>query len=162
MKLVSECDVLKIDKRNTKRRYLVTDGICFRCGAIINYSYQKRCILCCGSNEFLVGEQSTVLRDLLELDIEQLRTFCELRGISGSGSRTKLTLDLFVRIFPKLTKVDNRINELFIRKIIYRNRRRFWYIANIESAIYDIKRNRCRVSIRLVDEKDMVGYKYIM
>lgn len=170
MKLVPAHDVIKTnkdDKRNTKKRYLTTDGICFKCAAIVNYVYEKRCILCCGSNEFLVGEHSRVLRELLELDIEQVRIACELRGISGSGSgsRVKLTLELFRRIFPKLTKVDNRINEFFIQKIIYRNRRRFWYLADIESAIYDIRRqtNRRRYNtyipkhVKLVDEKDIVN-----
>lgn len=177
MKLVSERDVIKVDKddkRNSKRRYLTTDGICFKCAAIVNYVYEKRCLLCCGSDQFLVGEHSMVLRELLELDIEQVRIACELRGVSGSGSRsrTKLTLELFKLIFPKLIRVDNRINEFFIRKIIYRNRRRFWYIADIEDAIFDIRKqaNRRRYNtyhkqqkvvipkyVKLVDKKDMVN-----
>lgn len=158
MKLIPAHDVIKPkkdDKRNTKKRYLVTDGVCFKCGAIINYVYESRCILCCGSDEFLVGESSTVLRELLELDIEQLRLVCQLRGVSsGSVSRPKMTLELFRRIFPKLTKIDERINENLIRKIIYRNRRRFWYVKNIEDAIIKVRTARC--NIRLVDEKDMV------
>lgn len=170
MKLIPASDVIRIDKdikRNTKKRFLVTDGICFRCGAIVNYKWEKACLLCCGSREFLVGESSQALRDLLELDIEKLKTFCELRGVSGyrSGSRVKLTLELFRLIFPKLTKVDNRINESLIQKIIYRNRKRFWYIADIESVINDIRRQANKnankrwhghVNIKLVDAKDVV------
>ncbi len=159
MKLVPDYDVINVDKdskRNTKKRYLTTDGICFRCGCIVNYEWEKMCLLCCGSDEFLVGEHGRVLRELLELDIEQLKIACELRGVSRSGYRVKMTLELFKLIFPKLSGRDNRINELFIRKIIYRNRRRFWYVKDIEDAICDIKRSRGRVSIRLVDEKDMV------
>lgn len=169
MKLIPEKDVIKVkkdDKRNTKKRYLTTDGICFRCAAIVNYVYEKRCILCCGSNEFLVGEHSRVLRELLELDIEQVRIACELRDVSrsGSGSRVKLTLELFKLIFPKLTNIDKRIDEMFIRKIIYRNRKRFWYLADIESVINDIRRQANKnankrwqghVNIKLVDAKDM-------
>jgi hypothetical protein len=156
--------VLKIDKRNTKKRYLVTDGICFRCCTIVNYSYEKRCTICCGSNEFLIGEHGHVLRELLELDIEQVKFACELRGVSGSrsGSRSKLTLDLFKLIFPKLTNIDNRINEFFIQKIIYRNRKRFWYVKDIESIINDIRRQsnerryKYKVNLKLVDAKDVV------
>lgn len=162
VKLISEQDVLRVkkdDKRNSKRRYLTTDGICFRCGCIVNYSYEKMCILCCGSREFLVGEHGRVLRELLELNIEQLKTICELRGISSAGYRVKMTSELFKLIFPKLSRVDERINESFIRKIIYRNRKRFWYIKDIEDAIYDIRRQankRWQVNIKLVDAKDMV------
>lgn len=162
MKLIPEKDVIKPkkdDKRNTKKRFLVTDGICFLCGCIVNYEWEKACLLCCGYNEFLVGEPGHVLRELLELDIEQVRIACELRGISGSGSgsRVRLTLELFKSIFPKLTKVDNRINENLIQKIIYRNRRRFWYVRDIEDAISDIRRSRHNIiNIKLVDIKDMV------
>jgi len=167
MKLVPERDVIKVDKdskRNTKKRYLVTDGICFLCGCIVNYVYEKRCLLCCGSNEFLVGESSRVLRELLELDIEQVRVANELRGGSRSGSRTKMTLELFKLIFPKLSRTDNRINEFFIVKIMYRNRKRFRYLADIESAILDIRKQANKrwrkvvipKYIRLVDVKDMV------
>lgn len=159
MKLVPERDVIKVkkdDKRNTRRRYLTTDAICFKCAAIVNYVYEKRCILCCGSEEFLVGESSIVLRELLELDIEQVRVACELRGISGSGygPRIKLTLELFKLIFPRLTGIDKRINESLIRNIIYRNKKRFRYIANIEDAIIKVRHWK-HCNIRLVDEKDM-------
>lgn len=166
MKLISASDVLvkKDDKRNSKRRYLTTDGICFKCGCIVNYVYESRCLLCCGSEDFLMGEHGRVLRELLELDIELLRATCEIRGISGSGYRPRMVLELFKRIFPKLSRVDKRINDMFIRKIIYRNRKIFWYIVDIESAINDIrgrdingsgKGNR-KVNIKLVDVKDMV------
>ncbi len=154
MKLVPEHDVIKTkkdDKRNSKRRYLTTDGICLRCGCIVNYCYEKRCVLCCGSEEFLVGEHGQVLRELLELDIEQIKIACELRGIGRSGYRVKMTLELFKLIFPKLTKIDKRIDEMFVRKIIYRNRKKFWFVKDIEDAI--IKVRHC--NIRLVDEKDM-------
>jgi hypothetical protein len=100
----------------------------------------------------------------LELDIEQVKFACELRGVSGSrsGSRSKLTLDLFKLIFPKLTNIDNRINEFFIQKIIYRNRKRFWYVKDIESIINDIRRQsnerryKYKVNLKLVDAKDVV------
>lgn len=154
MKLIPECDVVRVDKdnkRNTKKRFLVTDGICLRCAAIVNYKWEKRCILCCGSEEFLVGESSRVLRGLLELDIELLKTACEVRCISRSGSRTKMTLELFKVIFPRLSSIDKRIDESLITKIITRNRKRFWYVRDIESAM--IKARRC--NIKLVDEKDM-------
>jgi hypothetical protein len=170
LKLVPEEHVIKVkkdDKRNTKKRYLVTDGICFRCGCIVNYSYEKRCVLCCGSDQFLVGEHSRVLRELLELDIEQIKIANELRGGNGSGSRTKMVFELYKLIFPKLTKVDERIDENFIRKIIYRNRKRFWYVQDIEEAINDIRRQANKrwrkvvipKYIRLVDTKDMVDHE---
>lgn len=157
MKVVPAEHVLKEkekDKRNTKRRYLCTDGICLHCGCIVNFCYAKRCLLCCGSEEFLVGEPGRVLRELLELNIEQLKIFCDIRGGSGCGSRSEIVLEIFRLLFPKLTKVDNRINELFIRKIIYRNRKRFWYVKDIEIAIIKVRQNR-HCSIKLVDEKDM-------
>lgn len=161
MKLVPERDVIKEkdkDKRNTKRRYLVTDGICFRCCTIVNYSYEKRCTICCGSDEFLVGEPSRVLRELLELNIEQLRAICEIRGRSiGSGSRANMVLELLKLIFPRLCNVDKRIDEIFVKKIIYRNIRRFWYLADIENAIIKVRKNR-KINIKLVDEKDMDFY----
>lgn len=174
MKLIPEHDVIKVkkdDKRNTKRRYLTTDGICFRCAAIVNYVYEKRCLLCCGSEEFLIGEHSRVLRELLELNIEELKAVCELRGRSiGSGSRVRMTFELFKLIFPKLTKIDKRIDEMLITKIITRNRKRFRYVKDIEAVIYDIRRQyhkRWRNTyskqrhviipryIKLVNEKDM-------
>ncbi len=166
MKLVPECDVIKVNKdskRNTKKRYLATDGVCFICGCIVNYVYEKRCLLCCGSREFLVGEPSKVLRDILGLSIEELKAVCELRGRTiGSGSRAKMTLELFRSIFPKLSRSDNRINEFFIMKIMYRNRKKFRYIMNIESVINNIRRQANKrhnmympKHIRLVDAKDM-------
>lgn len=164
MKLIPERDVIKPkkdDKRNTKKRYLTTDGICLHCGCIVNYNFQDRCLLCCGSKEFLVGESSMVLRELLELDIEQLRVACELRGISGSrsGSRARMVLGLFKLIFPKLTKIDGRINEILISKIITRNRKKFWFVRDIEYAIYSIRRYRDNIiNIKLVDVKDMAEY----
>lgn len=137
-------EYVKIDKdkkRNSKKRYLVTDGICFKCGAIVNYEWEKACILCCGSEDFLVGEYGKVLRELLELHIEQLKTICEIRKLS-IGSRPKMVFELFKMIFPKLVRIDERINDDLIRKIIIRNRRKFWYIADIEDEMYKIKINR--------------------
>lgn len=162
MKLVSEHDVVKTrdDKRNSKKRYLTTDGVCFRCGAIVNYNFQLRCILCCGSEEFLVGEYGQVLRELLELDIEKLKAICELRGISGcSRSRSRMVLGLFKVIFPKLTKVDSRIDEMLISKIITRNRKKFWFVRDIEEAICSIRRNSNKaVCNKQTGGADTVGY----
>lgn len=165
MKLIPEKDVIKVkeDKRNTKKRYLITDGICFKCGCIVNYCYEKRCILCCGSDEFLIGEPGKVLRELLELDIEQIRIACELRGGGGFGSRTRMVISLFEKIFPRLCKVDNRIDEFFLKKIVYRNRKRFRYIADIENILNDIKkvkdrnRRRIKTNIRLISIEEMAN-----
>lgn len=128
------------DKRNTKKRFLITDGICLKCGAIVNYNYEKRCILCCGSNEFLVGEQSKVLRELLELHIDELKYICKIKKLA-TGSRIKMVSEIFKKIFPKLVNIDERIDYNLIRKIIIRNRKRFWFVTDIENAIFKVKRD---------------------
>jgi len=151
----------KDKKRNSKKRYLVTDGICFKCGAIVNYEWEKACFLCCGSEEFLVGEYGMVLRELLELNIEQLRIICEIKN-TNIGSRPKMVFGLFKTIFPKLTKIDERVDENLIRKIIIRNRRKFWYVKNIEDAMFKIKTHSNKydtynkICLKPVDIKDVI------
>jgi len=161
MKQIPEHDVIKVDKdskRNSKKRYLTTDGICLHCGCIVNYVYENRCLLCCGSEDFLVGEYGMVLRELLELDIEQIKTLCEVRNRS-IGSRSRMVFELFKMIFPKLTNIDERIDENLIRKIIIRKRRKFWYVKDIEDAVFKIKRGNNRynkICLKPVDAKDVI------
>ncbi len=144
--------VEKSDKRNTKRRFLPTDGICLHCAAIINSVYEEQCIICdCGSNNFITGFISIQIRSLLNLEIYDLEALNELRGY-GTGSRPKMVINI-------LKSSNKKINEELIRKIIIRNRKKFFYMKNIDNIITktkkQIKLNK-PVNIQIIDIEDCI------
>jgi hypothetical protein len=148
MDLIDAKDVEAESVRNTKRKYLTTDGICYGCGCINNAYYEDRCVICnCGGTSFISGKISVDLRLLIDFHIEELKATCEIHGV-GIGGRAKMVADILYKID---NRVDSRVNEKLVRKIIARNKKKFWFVRDIESAV--IKAKGC--NIRLVKEEDM-------
>lgn len=160
--IVSEKDVSKTDSRNTKKRFLPMDGICTSCGVITNIVYENRCVICgCGSNDLITGSISVQIRTLLNLEIYDLEALNELRGYS-TGSRPKMVINI-LRSLNSLSSLENkRINEELVRKIILRNRKKFWFMRNIDDIIRktkkQIKLNK-PMNIKLVDIEDIIENK---
>lgn len=155
MDIVHEKDVRKII--NTKKRFLPRDGICIRCAAIINSVYENQCIICdCGSNNFIIGNLSIQIRSLLNLEIYDLEALNELRGYSA-GSRSKMVINI-LRSSHTLDSLNNKgINEELIRKIILRNRKKFFYMKNLDNIIRKTKKyikTDKPINIKLIDIED--------
>lgn len=151
--------VEKSDKRNSKRRFLPTDGICLHCAAIINNVYENQCIICdCGNNNFITGNPSIQIRSLLNLEIYDLEALNELRGYSVS-SRPRMIINILKSSYSLNSLNNRRINEELIRKIIIRNRKKFFYMKNIDDIITktkkQIKLNK-PINIRLIDIEDCI------
>ncbi len=151
--IVQPQDVIKEDKRNSIRRYLQTDSVCSICGAIVNSFYEDRCLVCdCGGTSFISGKTGVNLRVLLDFHLEELRGLCEIHGVRYGGRA-----QMVIRVLRKIDRVgkvdDNRIDEMLIRKIIIRNRKRFWFVKDIDDAVSRVR----KCNIRLVDEKDMMS-----
>lgn len=178
MDLVPNSEVSNSDKRNTKKMLLPTDAICVGCGIIFNAFYEGGCIICedenpekerykganeeiikiikcerdeniCDHKEFIFGRQSVDLRILLDYHIEDLRALCEIHGCSG-GSRGKMTINILKKLHVSL---DKRIDEVLIRKMIVRNRKRFRYWKDIEDAVHKAKKPS---RIRIIDASECV------
>lgn len=145
-------DEVYTDTRNTKKTFLLTDAICIECGCIFNSNYEDQCVICendlnkedeevkdnkpkCNHREFVMGKQSIDIRILLDFHIEDIIALCELHGCS-QGSRAKMTANILKKLYPY---IDERIDETFIRRIIKRNSKRFWYIKDIDTALEAIK-----------------------
>ena len=156
MELVPDKDVYEADKRDTKKRFLTTDAICTKCGAIINSFYDDSCIICngdediCDHSDFIVGHQSVDLRILLDFHIEDLKALADLHGCSEGSGRTKTVAGLMKKLH---TNLDKRINDTLIRKIILRNRKKFWFWRDIDSAMSKVKKPK---GIPLVDAKECI------
>lgn len=158
MDLISKDEVETEDKRNSIKRFLETDGICVTCGAIVNNYWEDKCLVCScggtGTDNFIGGKTGVNLRLLLRFHIEELKAISEIHGVS-IGGRAKMVVGVLRDMEEKDSKrfrFDNRIDEGLIRKIIARNKRCFWFVKDIESAV--IKVRYC--NIKLVDEKDMM------
>ncbi len=156
MELVSGKDVYDVDKRNTKKTFLLTDSICATCGAIINSNYMEDCVICddrheiCEHKDFITGRQSVDLRILLDFHIEDLKALAELHGCSEGGGRTKTVAGLMKKLYANL--LDKRINDTLIRKIVLRNRKKFWFWKDIDSAMSKARKPR---NIPLISAKDV-------
>lgn len=156
MELVPGRDVYDVDKRNTKKTFLATDAICTVCGAIINSNYVEDCVICddshnsCDHKDFITGRQSVDLRILLDFHIEDLKALAELHGCSEGGGRTKTVAGLMKKLYSNL--LDKRINDVLIRKIVLRNRKKFWFWRDIDSAMSKARKPNC---IPLVPKKDV-------
>jgi len=168
MKLIKSSEVYNDSDKSTKKRYLKTDAICTKCGVIFNSYYEDDCVICydedkercnlCDHSEFVIGEQCVYLRNLLDMHIEELGIVNAIYGYLNSN-RNRMTINIMKKVYLKL---DKKINESLIKKIIYRNRRRFWYMRDIEIEM-------CKISVSpslsiieehdCVDDKDLVQMK---
>jgi len=162
MELISEKDVYDVDKRDTKKRFLTTDSICAVCGTIINSNYEEDCIICddthktCDHKDFITGRQSVDLRILLDFHIEDLKALAELHGCAEGGGRTKTVAGLMKKLYANL--LDKRINDGLIRKIVLRNRKKFWFWRDIDSAMSRVRKPK---GIALVNTEDCIEIKEI-
>lgn len=104
----------------------------------------------CDHKDFIVGRQSVDLRVLLDFHIEDLKALCDIHGCSEGGSRGKMVINILKQLYPLL---DKRINENLVRKMIFRNRKKFRFWRDIECAISKAKRSE---RIKLVDADDCV------
>lgn len=138
MELVHAKDVYEPDKRDTRKRFLTTDAICTTCGTIINSNYEDDCFICddgykiCEHKDFITGRQSVDLRILLDFRIEDLKALAELHGCSEGSGRTKVVAGLMKKLHANL---DNRIDDILIRKIVLRNRKKFWFWKDLDDAV---------------------------
>lgn len=164
MDIIPENEVYT-DARNTKKTFLLTDAICIDCGCIFNSNYEDKCVICdddinieneikankskCQHRHFIIGKQSVDIRILLNFSAEDVIALCELHGCS-TGSRTKMTANIMKKIYPYL---DEKIDEILIRKIIKRNHRRFWYIKDIGVALESVKSKK---RLKVVDASECV------
>lgn len=159
-------DEVYTDTRNTKKTFLLTDAICMDCGVIFNSNYEDQCIICedyeikenteikdnkpkCNHRNFVTGKQSVDIRILLDFHIEDVIALCDLHGCS-TGSRAKMTANIMRKIYPYL---DERIDEMLIRKIIKRNSKRFWYIKDIDLVLESIKSKK---RLKAVDASECI------
>lgn len=104
----------------------------------------------CDHKEFIIGRQGVDLRILLDFHVEDLRALCEIHGCSEGGSRGKMVINIMKQLYPYL---DKRINENLVRKMIVRNRKKFRFWKDIESAISKAKRSN---RIELVSADDCI------
>lgn len=102
------------------------------------YSKDKEGDEICEHTDFIMGRQSVDLRILLDFHVEDLRALCELHGCSEGGSRGKMVINIMRQLHSNL---DKRINELLVRKMIIRNRKKFRFWKDIECAISRAKRS---------------------
>ena len=123
-------EVEKVDLRNSKKRYLVTDRICTKCCAINNIYYENHCVICrCGSEEFISGRISKDIRILLNFGVDELRMIAELEGVSGS-TKIVITRNLIRKIYPNHIHI-NKVSHDLIRKIMRRSKKKCWYLKEI-------------------------------
>lgn len=102
----------------------------------------------CQHEDFIKGRQSVDLRILLDFHVEDLRALCEIHGCSEGGSRGKMVVNIMRQLHSNL---DKRINELLVRKMIIRNRKKFRFWKDIEAAIGRAKKPG---KIRLVQAEE--------
>lgn len=103
----------------------------------------------CDHKEFIFGKQSIDLRILLDYHMEDLRAICEIHGCS-EGSRGKMVICIMTKLHPSL---DKRIDEELIRKMIARNKKRFKFWRDIESAIHRAKKAK---TIKLITADECI------
>lgn len=102
----------------------------------------------CDHTDFIIGRQSVDLRILLDFHVEDLRALCEIHGCPEGGSRGKMVINIMKQLHQNL---DKRIDELLVRKMITRNRKKFRFWRDIEDAISRAKKPR---KIKLVRAED--------
>ena len=137
MKLILSSDVCNDNSSRAIKKYLRTDAICVKCGAIFNNFYEDDCIICddnehdkfCDHSEFVTGRQCVDLRNMLDLQLEELSFINSLQGYTNS-SRNRMVINVLKNKYKIL---DKRIDKSLIKKVIRRNKRKFWYMKNVES-----------------------------
>lgn len=120
---------------DANRRYIETDSICAKCGAIINSYYEDECVLCsCGGEDFISGQIAIDIRTLLEIQLIELKIICVVNNIS-LGSRAKMVYGIVNKLHD-VNVTEKKINETLIRKIIFRKRPTYWFVKEIEKLMY--------------------------
>jgi hypothetical protein len=109
----------------------------------------------CEHTDFIIGRQSVDLRILLDFHVEDLRALCEIHGCPEGGSRGKMVVNIMKQLHSNL---DKRINELLVRKMIVRNRKKFRFWKDIEDAISRAKKPRKIKLVRAEDCLDMTEF----
>lgn len=146
-----QVQVEKEDKRNSKKRFLRTDAVCVTCGSINNHYWYDSCIICmckCGSAEFISGKLIVDLRSLMDLKLEQIESLCEVRNIR-IGSKVHMIIRLLQDFDKKI--FDKRVDELLIRKIIKRNKKKFRFTVDLVQT----KSSTTGFKLKLLDAKDV-------
>ena len=167
MKLIDSSDVRNDSGKSVKRRYLETDMICIKCGIIFNGYYEDDCVICyedkerdekCNHDEFVTGDKVVYLRYLLDMHIDELCIVNAMCGYSNSN-KNRMTINIMKNTYHKL---DKKINEDLVKKITYRNKRRFWYVKDVKREVLKrsaslnlsiIDKNEC------IDDKDLIHMK---
>jgi hypothetical protein len=90
----------------------------------------------CNHEDVIIGRQSVDLRILLDFNMEDLKALCELHGCS-EGGRGKMVVNIMNQLYPSL---DKRINENLVRKMMFRNRKKFRFWKDIEDAVNKAKK----------------------
>lgn len=128
-------DLRDFVNEKTDRRYLDIDAICINCGAIINSYWENSCVICeCGSDNFVADKIAVDIRKLLDKHLEDLKVICVLHDIT-LGSRYKMVYGITQRLYPSMCGKDKKINEQLIRRMVLRNKRKFWFLTNIENLV---------------------------
>jgi hypothetical protein len=157
MKIIPGNEVIKDDDvRGRKKRYLESDAICCICGAIVNGYWERDCIMChnCGGDNFIIGKVSVDVRLLLSFHIEELRNLCIMQGVNA-GTRAQMVVRILTCFYNNnFIRLDKRIDEILVRKIITRNKKRFWFVEDIDNAMKKVK----KCNIKLVSEDDVLNY----
>lgn len=150
--LIDKEEVYNEDARNTKKRYLDTDGICTRCGCIINAKYEDKCIICseCGGKDLITGKVVVTLRLLLDFSFNDLRELAVLRGCR-TGNRARTIIELIRIIHPGVVTKYTVVNESLVRKIIKRGKKSLWYLRDIDTTM----RKVYHINIPLVSKDDV-------
>ena len=104
----------------------------------------------CDHTDFIMGRQSVDLRILLDFHLEDIRALCEIHGCSEGGSRGKMVVNIMKHLHSNL---DKRIDEHLVRKMIIRNRKKFRFWRDIDSALSKAKRSK---RIELVSADDCI------
>jgi hypothetical protein len=104
----------------------------------------------CQHTDFITGRQSVDLRILLDFHVEDIRALCEIHGCPEGGSRGKMVVNIMRHLHSNL---DKRIDEHLVRMMIIRNRKKFRFWRDIESAISKAKRSE---RIELVSADDCI------
>lgn len=113
----------------------MTDSICLKCGTIVNSYWEDNCTTCsCGGNYFLSGKIVIDIRNLLELHLDDLKILTVTNGFS-IGSRPKMVFKLINKRYPLPVNIKE-IDENLFRKMILRNRKKFWYMRDIDNFLH--------------------------
>ena len=124
----------------TDKSYSDVDSICIKCGTIINSYWEDNCVIClCGSSNFVSDKIAIDIRKLLNKHLDDLKVICILHDIA-LGSRYKIVYEIIKRLYPFQCGKENKITERLIRLMVLRNRRKFWFVVDIENLVRKAER----------------------